>query len=329
MTLKIRCCALNSDQGPHFPTLQSAGFDVLPGNRDRNYWDESTLISELEECCAVIAGSEPYTRTVIEGCPELRVIARTGVGFDAIDLAACDERGIVVTTTPGVNHHSVAEHTIALLMGIARGFPDQDQRVRAGTWKRIERPRVMDTTIGVVGMGRIGKAVVTRARGLGMKVLGFEPYPDEEFCRRWEVELTDLDSLLSRSDYVSLHNPLTPESHKMMNAERFAKMKSGSVLINTARGGLVDEEALIAALKSGHLRAAGLDVFEVEPLPTDSPLVEMENVLLSGHVAGLDIESQRDTLTMAAETIIGLRDGHWPSHCIQNLKNVSDWSWTK
>lgn len=329
MTLKIRCCALNSDQGPHFPALQEAGFEVLPGNRDRNFWDESTLISELDGCCAVIAGSEPYTRSVIEGCPYLRVIARTGVGFDAIDLAACDEHGVVVTTTPGVNHHSVAEHTIALLMGIARGFPDQDQRVRTGNWKRIERPRVMGTTIGVVGLGRIGRAVVTRARGLGMNVLGFEPYPDNEFCREWDVELTDLDSLLSRSDYVSLHNPLTPESHKMMNAERFAKMKAGSVFINTARGGLVDEPALIEALKSGHLRAAGLDVFDVEPLPTDSPLTQMNNVLLSGHVAGLDIESQRDTLTMAAETIIGLRNGEWPSHCIQNLKNVTDWSWTK
>ncbi|MEW4528598.1 phosphoglycerate dehydrogenase [Maioricimonas sp. JC845] len=329
MTLKIRCCALNSDQGPHFPALQEAGFEVLPGNRDRNFWDESTLISELDGCCAVIAGSEPYTRSVIEGCPDLRVIARTGVGFDAIDLAACDEHGVVVTTTPGVNHHSVAEHTIALLMGIARGFPDQDQRVRTGNWKRIERPRVMGTTIGVVGLGRIGRAVVTRARGLGMNVLGFEPYPDNEFCREWDVELTDLDSLLSRSDYVSLHNPLTPESHKMMNTERFAKMKAGSVFINTARGGLVDEPALIEALKSGHLRAAGLDVFDVEPLPTDSPLTQMNNVLLSGHVAGLDIESQRDTLTMAAETIIGLRNGEWPSHCIQNLKNVTDWSWTK
>ncbi|MFG0296680.1 MAG: phosphoglycerate dehydrogenase [Maioricimonas sp. JB045] len=329
MTLKIRCCALNSDQGPHFPALQEAGFEVLPGNRDRNFWDESTLISELDGCCAVIAGSEPYTRSVIEGCPDLRVIARTGVGFDAIDLAACDEHGVVVTTTPGVNHHSVAEHTIALLMGIARGFPDQDQRVRTGNWKRIERPRVMGTTIGVVGLGRIGRAVVTRVRGLGMNVLGFEPYPDNEFCREWDVELTDLDSLLSRSDYVSLHNPLTPESHKMMNTERFAKMKAGSVFINTARGGLVDEPALIEALKSGHLRAAGLDVFDVEPLPTDSPLTQMNNVLLSGHVAGLDIESQRDTLTMAAETIIGLRNGEWPSHCIQNLKNVTDWSWTK
>lgn len=115
-----------------------------------------------------------------------------------------------------------------------------------------------------------------------MNVLGFEPYPDNEFCREWDVELTDLDSLLSRSDYVSLHNPLTPESHKMMNAERFAKMKAGSVFINTARGGLVDEPALIEALKSGHLRAAGLDVFDVEPLPTDSPLTQMNNVLLSG-----------------------------------------------
>jgi phosphoglycerate dehydrogenase-like enzyme len=326
---RVRCTALNSDQGPHFELLQAAGFEVLPGTRTENYWQPDALIRELQGCAAVVAGSEPYTRAVLEALPELRVIARTGVGFDAIDLQAADDCQVVVATTPGVNHHSVAEHTIALLMGVARGFPDYDQRVRTGRWLRIEYPRVMGSTLGLVGLGRIGQAVATRAVGLGMKVLACESNPRLDFCRQWGIELVSLDDLLARSDYVSLHVPMTPETRKLMNAERFARMKRGSVLINTARGGLVDEPALIAALQSGHLRGAGLDVFETEPLPLDSPLVGMSNVLLSGHVAGLDVESQRDTLTMAAETIIALRDGQWPEECIQNLKGRRGWRWQR
>ncbi|WP_145206122.1 phosphoglycerate dehydrogenase [Thalassoglobus polymorphus] len=325
----VKCCALNSDEGPHFEILPKAGLDVHPGNRSANFWNADELVEELQGCCSVIAGSEPYTAQVLKQLPDLRVIARTGVGFDAIDLAACDELGVVVTTTPGVNHHSVAEHTIAMLMGLARGFPNQDQRVRTENWKRIARPRVMDRTLGLVGLGRIGQAVATRAAGLGMKVIACEPYPEMDFVDKWGIELLELDDLFATADYVSLHNPLTEKSRKMMNAETFSKMKQGSVLINTARGALVDEEALVNALNSGHLSAAGLDVFDVEPLPVESPLTKMSNVMLSGHVAGLDIESQRDTLTMAAETIIALKNGEWPQMCIQNLSGVKDWSWDR
>lgn len=330
MTLRVKCCALSADEGPHFEILSTAGFEVVQGDRSTNYWDEDALINELEGCVAVVAGSEPYTRRVIESLPELRVIARTGVGFDAIDLAACDDHHVVVTTTPGVNHHSVAEHTIALLMGVARGFPDLDQRVRSGQWRRIAYPRVMGTTLGIVGLGRIGQAVATRAVGLGMKVVSHDPFANQEFAAQHNIELVSLDDLLARSDYVSLHNPVTPESKGMMNAERFAKMKPGSVLINTARGALVDEKALYDALKSGHLRGAGLDVFQIEPLPTDSPLLEFSNVLLAGHVAGLDIESQRDTLIMAADIICSLRGGQWPADgCVQNPTLTSAWRWER
>lgn len=329
MEMKVKCCALNSDEGPHFQLLSDAGFVVLPGTRSLDYWDASALAGDLQGCCAVVAGSEPYTKDVLKNLPDLRVIARTGVGFDAVDLETCDELGIVVATTPGVNHHSVAEHTIALLMGVSRGFPEQDQRVRAGNWKRVAYPRVMDQTIGLIGLGRIGQAVATRAVGLGMKVIACDPYPNMDFVDQLGIELVELDELLTNADYVSMHNPATPESIKMMNKDTFAKMKPGSVLINTARGALVNEPDLIDALNSGHLRAAGLDVFDVEPLPVESPLTKMSNVLLAGHVAGLDIESQHDTLTMAAEIIGGLRKGEWPQMCIQNLKGTTDWKWDR
>jgi phosphoglycerate dehydrogenase-like enzyme len=330
MKPRVRVTALASDEGPHFGILEKAGFEVLPGNRSRDLSNPDELIAELEGCCAIVAGSEPYPPQVLKALPELRVIARCGVGFDAINLPTCDECGIVVSTTPGVNHHSVAEHTMALLLGVARGFPGQDQGVRTGNWIRMAAPRVMGSTLGIVGLGRIGQATATRGVGLGMKVIAYEPTPNAEFVNKWGIEIVPFDTLLQRADYVSLHSPATAANRHMMNAATFAKMKKGSVLLNTARGALVDEKALYEALKSGHLRGAGLDVFEVEPLPLTSPLLTLPNVLMAGHVAGLDVESQDDAMIMIAETIIALSKGEWPGDKIQNLKSSGgSWKWRK
>lgn len=307
--------------------LPAHGFEVSLAPTGANLFDENVLIDVLKDCVASVAGSEPYSRRVIAANPQLRVIARSGVGFDAVDMRACDEHRIVVATTPGVNHHAVAEHAISLLMGVARGFPRLDQTVRDGSWVRRATPRVMGATLGIVGLGRIGRAVATRARGLGMRVISVDPFANEEFAEQWQIDLVSLDDLLAQSDYVTLHSPSSPETFHMINSTSLAKMKAGSVLINTARGSLVDEPALIDALKSGHLRAAGLDVFEVEPLPMDSPLFGMNNVLLSGHIAGLDNESHYGMFAMCADTIIKLHDGEWPTERIRNLQGVTDWKW--
>ncbi len=325
----VVCTSLNSEEGPHNSILKAGGFEVVHPPRGVNLYDPAKLLPIVRDCDAVVAGSEPWSEHLIAACPKLRVLSRTGVGFDAIDMAACDRHRVIVATTPGVNHHAVAEHTFALLFGVARGFPSRDQYVRACTWKRVSTPRIIGTTLGIVGLGRIGRAVATRAVGLGMKVIAFDPYPNREFAEQWGIELTDLDTLLTRSDYVTLHLPMGQETKHIMNATTFARMKPGSVLINTARGLLVDEKALVEALNSGHLRGAGLDVFEVEPLPDDSPLLTMNNVLLSGHLAGLDHESQHDTLTMCAETIVSLSKGDWPTECIRNLAGVSNWKWSE
>ncbi len=326
--LKAAVFSLNGEEGPHIATLQDAGFELVFKPEGSDLWREDDLIAAMAGCSAVIAGSEPYTRRVIENCPELRIIARSGVGFDAVDLEACNEKRILVTTTPGVNHHAVAEHTISLLMGVARDLPKQDQHVRSGQWIRRAFPRVMGTTLGIVGLGRIGQAVATRARGLGMNVVAYDPFANKDFAAEWQIELVSLDNLYARSDYVSLHSPSTPETIHMINRESLAKMKPGSVLINTARGSLIKEADLIASLKSGHLRGAGLDVYEVEPLPTDSPLLELDNVLLSGHTAGLDIESHNGMFGMCGDIIVALYKGQWPAaECLQNLPGVTDWKW--
>jgi phosphoglycerate dehydrogenase-like enzyme len=326
---KVVCTALNTNAGPHLKILQDAGFEVVPAPQGVNLYDNANLIPVVRDCVAVVTGSEPWPENVLAACPLLRVLSRTGVGFDAIDMAAADRHRVIVATTPGVNHHAVAEHTIALLFGVGRGFPRQDQQVRKCAWVRPATPRILGTTLGLVGLGRIGQAVATRAVGLGMKVVAYEPFPNSEFVDHWNIELVSLDQLLARADYVSLHLPVGPETKHIMNAAAFAKMKAGSVLINTARGLLVDEKALIDALQSGHLRGAGLDVFEVEPLPGDSPLLTMSNVLMSGHVAGLDHESHRDTLTMCAETIVSLSRGGWPTDCIRNMQDITDWKWSE
>ncbi|MCC7422681.1 MAG: phosphoglycerate dehydrogenase [Planctomycetaceae bacterium] len=325
--LRVLCTSLNAEQGPHFDILKAAGFDVRCIRRDVNVYINGNLIEQVKDADAIIAGSEPYPRTVIEALPKLRVIARTGVGFDAIDLKACDDRGIVVATTPGVNHHAVAEHTIAMLMAVSRGFPLIDRQVREAAWKRVARPRVMGRTIGIVGLGRIGQAVATRAAGLGMKILGFEPYPNREFCSKWNIDLVSFDELIKQSDYITLHCPMSPENKYLIREETIAKMKPGVVIINTARGLLINEKDLYAALKSGKVRAAGLDVFEVEPLPADSPLITLDNVILAGHLAGLDEESHRDTFAMCANIIKDLHEGKWPAECIQNLRGTTGWKW--
>ncbi len=324
---KVACCALNTDEGPHLEIFSRAGFEVVLPPIGANMFNEDHLISVLQDCDAVVAGSEPYTRKVISSLPKLRVIARRGVGFDAVDLQAADDHNIAVTTTPGVLDESVAEHTIAMLLACARGFPDLDRQVREGRWKRVAFPRAAGKTLGIVGLGRIGQAVVPKAVGLGMKVIAYDPYPQAIVADKWNINYVTLDELWARSDFISLHLAMSPESFNLINKSTIAKMKRGVVIINTGRGQLINEDDLCEALQSGQVASAGLDVFHKEPLPLTSPLIKLENVLLSGHVAGLDQESNHDIAVRFAETIVTMSQGGWPTECIRNLKGRTDWKW--
>lgn len=322
---KVACVALSTDEGPHLEIFSKAGFEVSFPPAGMDMFQEDHLIEVLKDCDAVVAGSEPYTRRVISSLPKLRVIARRGVGFDAVDLQAADDYKVAVATTPGVLDESVAEHTIAMLLACARGFPALDQQVRQGRWIRTVYPRVAGKTLGIVGLGRIGQAVVPKAQGLGMKVIAYDPFPNHEFATKHHVEFTTLDELLHRSEFVSLHLAMSPEVFNLINKTTIAKMPRGAIIINTGRGQLINEDDLYDALKSGHLASAGLDVFQKEPLPLSSPLLQLDNVLLSGHVAGLDKESNYDIAVRFAETIITLSRGGWPTECIRNLKGCTDW----
>jgi D-3-phosphoglycerate dehydrogenase len=301
---------------PYLPLLREAGFDVaFPAKRRQLTEDE--LLRELKGASAAMAGSEPYTRRVIESTPNLRVIARAGVGYDAVDLVAATERGIAVTITPGANQESVAEHTFAILLAVAKSLVTQHNAIKAGQWPREASVPLRGRTLGLAGLGRIGKAVAGRAVNFRMRILAYEPYPDQEFIKRHGVELVPFEQLLKESDFLSLHVPMGPESKHLINRRTLALMKPTAILINTARGGLVCEADLLEALKSGRIAGAALDVFEQEP-PGKNPLFELDNVVLTAHTAGVDLQSRDDMAYAAARAIVRLSRGEWPAEQVVN-----------
>jgi D-3-phosphoglycerate dehydrogenase / 2-oxoglutarate reductase len=262
----------------------------------------------------VIAGGEPYTADLFARRSQLRVVARVGVGYDSVDTTAATEHGVAVTVAPGTNHESVAEHTFALMLAFTRLVTVRNTRIHAGGWPRHFSRPLRGRTLGLAGLGRIGKAVAVRALAFGMRVIAYDPTP----FTLAGVEPVSFDELLGQSDYLSLHLPLMPATRHVMNAAAFARMKPAAVLLNTSRGGLVNEADLVAVLRSGHLGGAGLDVLEQEPPPADHPLFDMENVILTPHAAGVDTQSLGDMARSAAEAIVAIFSGEWPTEKVVN-----------
>jgi phosphoglycerate dehydrogenase-like enzyme len=317
---------LRNVPGNYSEVLVQGGFEVVYPPDGFDTFNKEDLLKVLDGVDAMLASTEPLTRDVLSRT-KLRAIARMGVGYDSIDIPAATDLGIAVTITPGTLEESVAEHTIAMLLGVTRGLVQRDREVRRGVWTRKPMPRMAGKTFGIVGLGRIGRAVVPRVQGLGMKVVAHDPFADQEFAARHNVTLLSLSHLLETADVVSLHPPTTPETFNMINRQTLALMKPGAVLINTARGAVVDEEALCEALDRGHLLGAALDVFKIEPLPTASPLLKYDNVLVCTHMGGLDCESQIATSSLAARCIVDLFRGKWPDACVVNRQLRDGWKW--
>src|ERR1041384_4164608 len=228
----------------------------------------------------VVRSQTKITASIINAAPNLRAIGRAGVGVDNVDVEAATRRGVIVMNAPGGNTISTAEHAFSLLLSVARKIPQADALLRGGKWdrKNLEGVELFNKTLGVIGMGRIGSELSRRAIAFGMRVVAFDPYLSATRARTLQVELVDeLDDLLAAADFITLHTPLTPETHHLLDAARLAKTRRGVRVINCARGGLVDEMALAEALRSGQVAAAALDVFETEPLPSDSPLRGLPN----------------------------------------------------
>jgi glyoxylate reductase len=259
----------------------------------------------------------PVDAELIASAPRLRVISNFGVGFDNVDLAAATARGIVVCNTPGVLSDAVADLTMALVLSLARRLPEAERFVRAGRWGAGPAlalgTDVRGKLLGIVGLGRIGRAVAGRARAFGMATCFYD-------VRRDEVEscpYRDLDGLLSEADFVSLHTNLTDETRHLIGARELALMKPGAYLINTARGPIVDQRALVEALRVGRIAGAALDVFEREPLPADDPLCDLPNVILLPHIGSATVETRAAMLDLAIENLLRALRGEVPA-CVVN-----------
>jgi len=298
--------------------LENAGLEVVRRLGKAGKLSEDEVIEALPGVFATLAGSEPYTERVFRSAPDLRIIARWGVGFDAIDVAAATRHGVPVCTAVGANHEAVADYAVALMCALQRGLLQNHRLITSGAWRTEFRPGLWQATVGIVGLGRIGRAVARRCRGFEMTILAFEPLPDPGFVREHGIELVPLDELLRRADLVTLHCPASAENRHLINRERLALMKPSAYIINTARGALVDEAALYEALTTGRLAGAGLDVFEREPL-TASPLFALDNALLSPHLAGVDETSEAAMANRAIDAILAVRRGEAPGpECLIN-----------
>jgi D-3-phosphoglycerate dehydrogenase / 2-oxoglutarate reductase len=266
---------------------------------------------ELKRICAnydgwVIRSGTRITAELIEAATNLKVIGRAGVGFENIDVDAATQRGIVVMNTPGGNNVTTGEHTISLMMALARHIPQAVASLKNGKWERNKFVGVelCNKTIGVIGLGNVGRIVAERAAGLRMKVFGYDPFISGENIARMEVEPATLDEIFSKADFITVHVPLTPETQGLVNREAFAKMKPGVRIINCARGGIVDEKDLADAIKEGKVAGAALDVYVDEPPPADHPLLKMEQVITTPHLGASTDEAQLNVAVAVAEQMV-------------------------
>ncbi len=319
-----------STKPTHVRMLEEAGFELrvlADESFSRGLTGDAHVVEVLSGASAVIAHGEVYSAAVLESLPDLRVVARSGVGFDRVDIAAATANDVVVTITPTANHESVAEHALTLIMSLAKFLVSGDRSTRGGAWSREQRRPLRGSTLGIVGLGRIGRSLAVRALGLKLQVIAAEVYPDKAFVEQRGIELVDLDTLLERADFVSIHLPLTDETRGIIDGGKLGLMKQSAFIVNTARGELIVEADLVEAIRSGQITGAGIDVFEREPTDSNNPLFELDNVIVSPHVAGIDDVSTEDMGTEAAKSIIDLSQGRWPEGAVVNADLKGDWRW--
>jgi D-3-phosphoglycerate dehydrogenase len=294
--------------------------------------DRKELLAAVPDADALLVRSATTVDAeVLAAAPKLKIVARAGVGLDNVDVDAATERGVLVVNAPTSNIHSAAEHAIALLLAAARQIPSADASLRDHEWKRsaFSGTEILNKTAGIIGLGRVGQLVAQRLTAFGAHIVAYDPYVSQARAAQLGVELLPLDELLARSDFISVHLPKTPETVGLIDKEALAKTKPGVIIVNAARGGLVDEEALAEAVRTGHVRAAGLDVFAKEPC-TDSPLFELPQVVVTPHLGASTAEAQDRAGTDVAESVrLALAGEFVPDAVNVGAGVVSDevWPW--
>jgi D-3-phosphoglycerate dehydrogenase len=304
-TMKILICDPIAEDGIAIFRQAGADVDIKIGQKPEE------LRKTVNGYDALVVRSETkITREILDATTHLQVVGRAGVGVDNIDVAAATEKGVVVVNAPTGNTTSAAEHAIALIMSLARRIPDANASLKSGKWERGKflGMEVRDKTLGVVGLGQVGSEVARRARGLEMRVVAYDPFVAEERAKNIGAELVSMDELLAQSDFITVHTTLTEGTKHLIGADEIAKTKPTVRLINTARGGIIDETALVEALKSGRIAAAAIDVFEKEPI-TDHPLFALDNVIVTPHLGASTTEAQERVAVDVAHQVISVLNG--------------------
>lgn len=294
--------------GQHHDLLHSQGFEIV---RRRGPLTEAQMLELAGDFDGFLCGDDAITREVLErSLPRLKVISKYGIGLDKIDLRACKDLRVPVLFTPGVNHTTVAEHTFCLLLALVRNLVDSVIATRAGHWKRITGNELWRKRVGVIGLGRIGQEMIKRCRGFDMEIHAFGNYWPEEFAEQYQVTRhKSVDSLLESVEILSLHTMLNEKTRGLMNAERIARLPEKSILVNTSRGELVDSQAVLDALNSGHLSGYAADVMEQEPPPADHPLLSHPRAIITPHIGSRTYESVPRQAMRATENLINFFRG--------------------
>ena len=300
--------------------LSAAGLEIEHvGNLDTEEAREAA-----RQCDALMVTIQPVRAELIQSLERCRLICRVGTGLDAIEIAAATKRGIWVTYAPDYSIDEVSTHAIALVLAQARGLPGLLGATRQGIWNSESAGmlyRLSNQILGVVGCGRIGQATAAKGRGLGLEVLVYDPYVDAAAMEELGVQVVDLETVLRKADYISLHSPLTEETRHLINAGTLALMKPTAYLVNAARGGLVDEDALLAAVQSGQIAGAALDVLAVEPVAADHPFLQEERILLTPHAGWYSEESKVDVRVQGAEEVVRVLGGERPRAPVNDVPN--------
>lgn len=289
--------------------LIDAGFELICNDTGRKL-DRDEQKAMIADAYAIIAGTEPYDADMLSACKELKVMMRFGVGTDNFDLNIMREMGVQVGVI--ANHNAVAEFALTLMLSTLKNIPLYDTAVRRAGWNRYTMRELSGKTVGLMGFGRIGRRLAELLSGFRANVIAYDPYMNDEAARQLNVQPVSFGALLEQADIVSLHLPMSAATRHTINAETISKMKDGAILINTARGGLVDEKALVAALESGKLSGAGLDVYETEPVAPGNPLFDIQNTVLAPHVSALTIETNFEAGMTCARSILQVAEGGKP-----------------
>lgn len=324
MKVLLTTTSFQDTPGPHHDQLKEAGFELIC---ERGPLPEARMLELVGEIDAFICGDDEITQAVVDrALPRLKVISKYGIGLDKIDVNYVTEKGIPLTFCPGVNHTTVSEHTFALLLALSRQLITEANHCAAGEWVRLTGHEIMGKTISIIGLGRIGKEVAIRAQAFGMDVIGFDLYWDEEFAQKYNVKRCEsIEDALNNGDVISLHVNLTNETRDLINKESISKMREGVIILNCARGEIVNSNELAEALNLGKVGGYGADVLDQEPPPADHPILKAKNTVITPHIGSRTYESVQRQAGMAARNLVLALKGEKPLAQANQVPVLNHW----